>query len=76
MCSPTFLPDDVYKQATGAELSDLNPAVPEYLPEPSGQKIDGSYRALCERFPKLAARYLPGGVPDGTPFDNGPRHIQ
>lgn len=71
-----FLPDDLFKRATGAELYERHPETADYLHAPSGQQIDNSYRALAERFPKLTARYLPDGVPNGTPDDDGPREIQ
>jgi hypothetical protein len=68
-----FLAYDLYAAKAGTELFDL-PDYPMYLPVPSGQQIDDSNAALARRFPKLAARYMRGVDPDGSPGD-GPRAV-
>ncbi|WP_088282048.1 DUF4240 domain-containing protein [Kineosporia sp. A_224] len=68
-----FLALDVYRARTGTDMLDL-PDYPLYLHVPSGEPIDESNAALARRYPKLAARYMRGVDPDGSPAD-GPRAV-
>lgn len=63
-----FLPEQL-----GAEIGEDGPSL--YGVDLAPPKIDHSYASLAQRYPRLAAVYLPIPLPVGDVFSNGPRPI-
>ena len=61
-------------EALATEL--LGDEVAALYAEPLGDSPKDTYEVLAQRYPRLAAAYLPSPAPTGTPWDSGPRPIR